>query len=233
MSARRVALLLLVLGSACGRTHLLPPSRDGGPRPPVDAGGAPDGAAPQTCGPFNRCGGEITGDWTVESVCLPEAAVPGCPGSRVGFERVVPQGSFAFGADHRYSSRLALSGALVLTIPISCAAQQAGVPPGLLNCLLLGAALRMASPPAGAGIASAGCTGVEVCRCTLGITGQPQSVTGTYSTRGTSLVLEGSGQPQTLDYCVSDPTLLIKTSVPVPLMGAGTLDGEMVLRRSR
>jgi hypothetical protein len=230
MRARRVALLLLVLGAGCGRTRLLPLTQDGGPRPIPDDAGAGTDAGPLACGPFAPCGGDPTGEWTVESLCLPDEAIPGCPGARVGFTQVRPEGSFSFGGD-RYSSRLALSGALSLTMPISCVAQQSGVPPGLLNCLVVGLALQMAQPPVGSGITSVSCTGLEVCTCSLGFAAQTQSATGSYTTVGTSLLLDGGGQVQSLAYCTADPALLLQTQLTAPLMG--NVDAQLSLRRAR
>jgi hypothetical protein len=227
----RVAVLLLVLGPGCGRTRLLPLTAEGGPRPiPADGGVSPD-AGSLACGPFAPCGGDPTGEWNVESLCLPDEAIPGCPGGRVGFTQVMPQGSFSFGDDHRYSSRLAFSGALSLTMPISCVAQQSGVPPGLLNCLVLGLTLQMAQPPPGSGITSVSCTGLEVCTCSLGFSAQPQTATGSYATSGTSLLLDGGGQAQSLAYCAADPALLLNTQLTAPLMG--NVDVQLSLRRAR
>jgi hypothetical protein len=239
MSARWAAATLLglaLLMTACGRTHLLPRPLDGGrhhPGPDAAPETVLDATQPLACGPFNPCGGPVSGAWTVESVCLPDQPIPGCLGAKVGFTDVTPRGDFLFAPDGTYVSTLSLRAALTVTIPLSCAAQQAGVPVGLLNCVLLGAALQMAQAPPGSGLTAATCTGFEVCNCSLTFASPPATESGHYSVSGHSLLLDGSGtgQVQALDYCAVDPALLLKTQLPAPLMGL--LDVELALRRLR
>lgn len=101
---------------------------NGTPRRESDSGRIADAgsgdvadAADAECS-FTPCGGDISGNWTIQHVCPASVAVRDCPTVELEPKNVVVTGSFSFGTDGGLTFDIASSGTWEGLVPPSCVA---------------------------------------------------------------------------------------------------------------
>ena len=141
-----------------------------------DDGGSVD------CSAITPCGGEVVGTWQFVGNC--EGEDPFCP-DLVVESTPSASGSFTFEAGGTYTTMSTLNGTSRARIPGSCI-------DGATMCSDLD-------------FEDQTCTGdiATACTCTTTYNNTQDSTSGTYTTSGTSITLDG----ETFPYCVSGNTL--------------------------
>jgi hypothetical protein len=185
------------------------------------------GSSGSTCGQVPPCGGDIVGDWTIVDACLSfNGASPlgdFCPSATVDAAGIDPSGMVSYRSDLTYSVTLTLSGTIALSIPTSCLTID-GV---TVTCAQLDQAAKQAlidNPDPS--IQSISCAGSSACVCTIQMTPQTSTSSGTYTTSGTLLIENGGSES---NYCVQESELhVISTSMS---MGSLTASGDIVFRK--
>ena len=159
--------------------------------------------APDHCGAFSACGGNIVGTWELSSYCAGAFATSTC---EVGVGSVSFEGSVTttFKTDGTYATTPPTSLAMSLTYSAGCFGDA-------------GASLSCADIKENSATSSVTCTGdiASSCTCNIATTSPSDSApTGTYSVSGTQVISKGDNQSNssTMDYCVQGDTLSIATN---------------------
>lgn len=195
-------------------------------------GGGAGGAASDSCGQVEPCGGNVVGTWKLSDACANSAALQSelsstsCPNMTASLSGVSPSGSITFNSNMTYSIA---SAAIDVSLDI-------GVPAGCLNgesCAEVGAALAEE-------LAGSSCSGTSSCTCNASETSylSPSSTSsdsGTYTISGETIILTSSdanADTSTMDYCVQGGDLLhfitVDTTMNTGPMGQATIDSDIV-----
>jgi hypothetical protein len=162
------------------------------------------------------CGGGVVANWQVVEVCGNESVEPqGCPTATVDTTGIKYGGNINMQANMTFSSTLTVGGAIKLTYPKVCLVQ-VGV---TLSCADLTTAIQssaMMDPDST--IQSGNCvSAADGCACTMTLKPQSMSETGTYTTSGNVLSMDGATGMEMFDYCVKDSNLHLRGSMPLPM----------------
>lgn len=165
------------------------------------------GGSGGSCGNAPACGGSIVGTWTISSACLTAEAsfvTSQCAAGTLTSSSLTETGTIIYNSDGTYSSSGTANGYLKFDAPQSCLMSDGGTPP---TCQQLNQMLQ-ATASLTPGMSET-CTGSSVCHCTLTITNQARSDTGTYTTTATGLLTltPMNGTASQIDYCVQGHTL--------------------------
>jgi hypothetical protein len=165
-----------------------------------------------TCEDAAVCGGDVVGDWTIDSSCLDvdTAQMVGsssCPGTTAQASDWNVTGSITFRDDLTYSSATTVSGNVIVTLPAACLTQQ-GV---TLSCAQVQDALE--SSLADSNFSSARCkvSAGSGCACTLGLLPISSNASGTYTTTTAGILTQSptGGMSSTSAYCVQGSTMTL------------------------
>jgi hypothetical protein len=173
------------------------------------------------------CGGDIVGSWSIASKCLTldvSSFTDGCPSATAYANGYQITGMVTYDASMTFTMMSTLSGSVVVRYPAACLTPSNGVP---VTCDELGPALLAPGK-----YASVDCVADGVgCECTIEMTAETSTATGTYSiTMGNVLT---AGLSDESDYCVaSDGTATLGTHPGSPIMGHnGLTSGSLTLTK--
>jgi hypothetical protein len=187
--------------------------------------GGSDGGS---CGTVAACGGDVVGEWTIADTCLTASgggALFGdfCPTATVDAAGLRVTGTASYRADLTYSATATMSGSMAFVLPPSCLTMS-GI---TLTCAQLDQAVKQAMmDDPDPSIQSISCAGSGSCRCTMQMTPQTSTSSGTYTTSGSTLVEDGAESGQ---YCVKGNELHLLS--PSMAMGSFELTGDIVLTK--
>ncbi len=156
------------------------------------------------CTAVTGCGGDITGTWTIASVCLNEpdsTLTETCGAVNMHIGSATATGTLTFNADGTQSQNFTAVIEDTLIFPTSCVANAT-------VCTQSEAAVN-----AQAGASDGHCTFSSAgCTCTFKVT-QTNTDGGNYQVSGTSVTFQNTGEdPETDPYCVSGNKLSLQTS---------------------
>lgn len=167
------------------------------------------------CAGGTACGGEIAaGRYKISSFCIPSGSMPveGCAaGVTVNTGNISVTGTFTFNADKTYQTDTTVGGSFAETIPSSCLTMQ-GV---TVSCDQLNSIVN-SDPSASDSFSSIQCGGGGGgCTCTFALKPQHQTAAGTYSTSGTTLMLNptNGGEPDSGPYCATPTQVTLLSSM--------------------
>jgi hypothetical protein len=179
-----------------------------------------------TCGNTPACGGDLVGTWTIASSCVSAGSSMSalCPGATADTANLKVTGTITYTADMTYTTNSVLSGSETLVLPLSCFVQS----DVSATCDQLGQ-IYMNDPTN----QSATCTGSSICTCTIVLSNQTSTRTGTYSTTAAGLATDTptGGAPSQSDYCVRGQTLTLSPHAGAGIMGQ-SVTGTITLTRS-
>jgi len=186
------------------------------------------GGDSQSCSNAAPCGGNIVGTWNITSSCLTvdsEALGGGCPGATVSSSNLKITGSGTYNADLTYVSNGTLSGTMSMTLPAECL-MQAGVS---ITCPDLQAFLAADDSFSSPTCVAAG----SGCKCTLPLSAQMNTASGTYTTTAAGLLTSTSqGEAaEENDYCVKGTTLTISPRAGAGMMGEAGISGSITFAK--
>jgi hypothetical protein len=192
-------------------------------------GGGGLGGAGGSCASAKACGGNIVGSWHITSSCLSvditSADDPDfCPGETSMESGFTITGDGTYSADLTYTETSTVTGNVIVHLPPSCLTNQ-GV---TATCGQITQALSATATADG--FSSVNCVADSGCTCTVGITPQTTTVTGTYSTTVAGVLTEmdnGSTTADMSDYCVSGNTLTLSPHAGSSVMGQGDVSGTI------
>ncbi len=177
-------------------------------------GGSSSGAGSGSCGEPSGCGGDVTGSWKITSSCLQlELSMDdmSCAGITRKVSDVTVTGTATYNSDKTYQASLTVSALFEMNLPAACLTQQNVT----LTCAQLQQSLQ--GDAAANGFESVSCTGSSGCVCSLKLTPQTASSSGTYSTSGGTITqTETGGTPDDSSYCVQGSTLTLSAGSADP-----------------
>ena len=169
-----------------------------------------------SCGSVAPCGGDITGTWTIASICLPNssaASVGTCAGTTLQVDSANIKGTLTFSAGTYEESVTGGSVVETVTEPMTC---------------LNGTACASVSGTSGNVSGVCAVSGAN-CVCTATVTETVAATSGTYSIAGSMITVSSSNAAETDGYCVQGNTLTVFGSVATMMTLSGT--AELVLTR--
>ncbi|HXU00602.1 MAG TPA: hypothetical protein VN903_06395 [Polyangia bacterium] len=185
-----------------------------------------------SCGKVQPCGGDVVGSWTINGECVDTSSITmqvsgACPGVSIDASGIRITGNATFNADMTYTMNEMISASISESIPASCLRMN-GV---TVTCAQLDQAIQQELTKQPGVFQSAHCSGLGSCTCTLVLNPQTMNETGTYTTSGMSIALNGS----TSEYCVQGNQLhliSLNTTMPMGPMGQANITADIVLTRN-
>jgi hypothetical protein len=193
-----------------------------------DSSSGTPAADPFTCtdgvSSFAACGGDPTGDWTLESVCVSGEALF----ARTTMKRDCPQAKAAVAMDWTGTAKLH-GGQIVFTVTAESSTTTLTIP----DACLKGVACADAVTEPGYAC-TAGAAGTCVCVQAASGAGGPTE-TRAYTIDGTALVTTTTTGEERMDFCVKDGTLALQIRVgedaPAGEYGSSSAPAVLVLRK--
>ncbi|MCX4241270.1 hypothetical protein [Paraliomyxa miuraensis] len=151
-----------------------------------------------TCSPDPvPCGGDLVGDWSLESLCgfeaFPNPFEDMCPGSSLSVEILSQSGTLSFADDGTFVQDYDIELQMTLDFdPMACLG---------ISCDAFEAGLQMDDP-------TASCQSMGPnCRCTIPDDGMPELGMGTYEVIGNVVVLTVDGESSAGEFCITGDRL--------------------------
>lgn len=188
----------------------------------ISLGACGGGEESKICAAGEACGGAITaGRYEITSFCAAiqgPVMAEGCASPlTVDLGGLTVSGSMTFDADKTYQTDTTTSGSFVEVIPGQCLSMGGFK----ASCAQLAAALQN-QEDFNQIFSSLTCTGSDSCSCTFTLKPQRQTLSGTYSTSGTTLTLSNlAGEVDSGAYCATPSQLTLLSG------GMGSL-GQMM-----
>jgi len=160
---------------------------------------------PPTCLQVQPCGGDVVGTWSFLGACTNVAALSqelstDCPGASINAFGIAFTGTVTFNADSTYTAtNWHESFAATETVPLSCA-------DGASSCAE-GNESSSDTTPGGMVSITTTCSGTSTCTCRVNGTITVSSDTGSWTTTGSALSMNGASTATTLSYCVQENQL--------------------------
>jgi hypothetical protein len=188
---------------------------DGGDSAPRGGSGGGAGSAGNdvpACGGFKACGGDPSGTWSVQDVCVENAAevyakeLGGECASSFRSADVTGSGTYELGADMQASSVLTLGATVVLAFNDACVKSLGVTGSAASECKNLENDLKDNADFSGATCNVAG----AMCNCTVTATPKMVMGEGAYAVEsGNTIVIKGASQA----FCASGNTLTVQVVV--------------------
>jgi hypothetical protein len=170
----------------------------------VACGGGSDA---ETCGDFTPCGGDLVGDWSLQSSCGTAKVVPPTcsAGITIDFAGLELAGTETYTSTNTLVQDLEISGSFLMHWPAACLTV-GGI---TVTCAQLTAA-SMASMGMGMddSIERLSCVAErQGCACTATAKRQKAMSTSSYQISGNTFTVTGNGETLSYEYCVAGSTL--------------------------
>lgn len=186
----------------------------------VGCGGS-DESDPAQCSNIAGCGGDVVGQWTIQSTCLTPtlSSMNSCEGMTADASGVKTTGTITFKSDKTFTSSFAQSGSMVVNVPASCLMRNGAT----VSCTQLQQGLQgSAADPSVTSVSCAAANGG--CACTLVMAPQNSSNSGSYETSGSVLTeVKSDGSSEENAYCVKGGTLTLSPTSSSGESGSITL----------
>ena len=190
------------------------------------------GGGSTTCMNAVPCGGNLTGNWKMVSVCFDQPTAPSditdfCPTAKYNVSNATVTGSIAYNADKTFTQMATVTATVTLTLPGSCLTGQNAV-----SCTQLESSSNQGVTDPAQRV-SCLMTNDNGCQCSSALQDTSQA-SGTYTVDASHLMQLGTdGSTDDEDYCVAGNNLylLAPQSMTMDMPMGGELTLNLMLQR--
>jgi hypothetical protein len=153
------------------------------------------------CSGFQACGGDLVGQWDIESICVfarTQQLAPECPQATLTYSEVSASGEVTFDESGGYAPEELLEASARVSMPSACTAQG--------SCDAFARAVEADAAMDGAELSVTCVTSGDTCHCEIEMRCRRQ-VPGSYEVSGNILFIDSH---EAQEYCVTGDTLRVQ-----------------------